>query len=71
MTFVDTVFGGFFVFLIGLRNSFNAFVIWNVCIYFMSTVTRRLSLGITFAFSNFLRKSCVSLAYDGISLTMG
>ena len=36
-----------------------------------SNVTRRLSSEISFTFYNFLGKTCVSLTYDGISLTIG
>ena len=38
---------------------------------FTFNVTRRLSWGTYFTFSKFLRESCVTLTYEGISLTIG
>ena len=64
ITFVDTV-------PKGLLNCFMplSFVVF-VSDDFTSNVTRRLSSGITFTFSKFLKNSCVSLTYEGMSLTM-
>ena len=62
-----------FVFLIGLFNCFTSslFGLFVYCV-FASNIARRVSPSlISSVFSNVLRKSCVSLTNEGVSLTIG